>query len=110
ARPLVIAGLPNLSAYQVLSVEQDNQHRLWVYVRDIGLCKYNPSTRALDIVNEGIKNGICLRPDIYGRLWLGTDDGLFEYSVTENRYTRRMSSFARIVQLSIFDNSLNISS
>jgi signal transduction histidine kinase/ligand-binding sensor domain-containing protein/DNA-binding response OmpR family regulator len=111
ARPLSFAASDNVKGrYQVLSVEQDSRQIIWVYVRDVGLCKYNPGSDNLEIVNTEIKNGICLRADPGGRLWMGTDDGLYEYSVASNRHTRKMSSFARIVQLSIFNNQLYISS
>ncbi len=110
AIPIHLSGKTGHSNYQVMSVEYDNAQRLWVYVRDKGLYIYNVNSKELDLVTAQIRNGIYLKSDQKGNLWMGTDDGLFIYNTASNSYSKLFACGNRIVYLNRYENILYISS
>lgn len=110
AIPVYISGEATHAQYQVMSVEYDNAQRLWVYVRDKGLYLYNVTSRTLNLITPEIRNGIYLKSDQKGNLWIGTDDGLFIYNTAANTFSKLFACGNRIVYLVMYDNTLYISS
>ncbi|HTI07595.1 MAG TPA: two-component regulator propeller domain-containing protein [Puia sp.] len=97
-------------AYQVLSVECDSKKNIWVYVREKGLYLYNSGLHTLKLVTAEIKNGIYLKADAGGNLWMGADDGLFCYSIAQNKFSKLFSCGNRIVHLSTYGSCMYIAS
>ncbi|MHA4808991.1 hybrid sensor histidine kinase/response regulator transcription factor [Flavitalea flava] len=97
-------------AYQALSVECDSKKNIWVYVREKGLYLYDSTLKTLRLVSAEIKNGIYLKADGAGNLWMGADDGLFCYAIAQNKFSKFLSCGSRIVHLSAYGNCLYISS
>lgn len=97
--------LENQFGYQAMATECDNAKKTWVYVREKGLFLYDERTQSLKPVSLQIKNGICLKYGADSTLWIGTDDGLYAYSIRTKTYTKKFSSGNRIVQLTQFDNT-----
>lgn len=85
----LITGKEVYNAYNAFSIEPDAAGRLWVFVKDIGLCRFDEKSRTLLLVNDSIKNGNVLRTD-GENLWLGTDEGLFIYSPSKNSFDARL--------------------
>lgn len=98
----------NIDAYQAIAIERDLSGRLWICVREKGLFLYEPHSKSIKQVSPQIKNGICLRPDADGTIWMGTDDGLYSYAVGENKFSKSFSSGNRILQLASFDSTFYI--
>lgn len=55
----------------------------WVFVRNVGLCKYTMATKKLKLVNSALSEANTIEPNGSGGIWLGTDEGLFRF--TENK-------------------------
>ncbi|OQP58276.1 hybrid sensor histidine kinase/response regulator [Niastella vici] len=71
--------------YDVTAVEPDAQHNtVWVFIQQVGLCKYDHSKRQLELVSTVIKQANCLKADKQGNLWLGNENGLYRYSISTN--------------------------
>ncbi|QLC64790.1 response regulator [Flavobacterium sp. LPB0248] len=49
----------------------------WVYVRNVGLCKYSYDSRKLKAAYPLLMEIKCMSPSLDYNLWLGTDEGLF---------------------------------
>lgn len=71
--------------YYVSAMEFDNNHRLWLFVRRVGLCVFDAETNEIKIVNTSIKNGLSLQADKMGNLWIGTDEGVYKYEISFNK-------------------------
>lgn len=69
-----------ISNYDVLAIEPLADSKFcWVFVKDIGLCKYNIATKKLTVEHSsGLKTN-CLEVADNNNLWIGTDDGFYLY-------------------------------
>jgi signal transduction histidine kinase/ligand-binding sensor domain-containing protein/DNA-binding response OmpR family regulator len=67
--------------YEVASIVIDPQQRVWVFVRELGLCLYNPKTNTVQVVNRDLTNVHCLEIDDQENIWIGTRTGLFKYNI-----------------------------
>lgn len=78
--PLVDARY-KLRSYQVTALEQDAKDgSLWLFVQNVGLCRYGLTDTVVTIVNQHMRQGSCIKTDVAGNLWIGTDNGLFQYN------------------------------
>lgn len=90
--------------YDPTSIAFDSEQRVWLYIRGQGLCQYDYKTNTIRIINSSIKNGNCLKIDNEGHLFLGTDNGVFQYTISTNIFSPVFHSANRIVRLSIMAN------
>ena len=74
--------------YYVSAIESDSlNNAMWVFVQQVGLCRYDVKTKTLKLLNTAFKQGNCLQLDKSGRLWLGPPNGLFQYNDLTNTYS-----------------------
>lgn len=74
-------GRYTLNSYQVTALEEDPKDgSLWLFVQNIGLCRYALTDTAVTIVNQRFTQGSCIKTDATGDLWIGTENGLFRYN------------------------------
>lgn len=67
--------------YDVLAVEPNAVGKFsWVFIKNEGLCRYNYQTKKLAVVLPSLLEVNCLTSGAYGKLWIGTDEGLFLYN------------------------------
>ena len=64
------------------------QHFAWVFVRNVGLCRFDVSTNQLTVVEPMNVKANCMQAGKNGTLWIGADEGLFCY----NPLTKTLSS------------------
>ncbi|WP_166641969.1 hybrid sensor histidine kinase/response regulator transcription factor [Pedobacter duraquae] len=83
----VIAGrilLNENKDYALKALCLSNDGKLWMYVKDFGLCSYNPINGKIKLINSEIRNAtkiICGEQNI---LWIGTEAGLYRYDIQNN--------------------------
>lgn len=87
----VALGISNIS-YSVQTVTIDAQKRVWVFIRDVGLCLLDEKHNHLKVINSQLKSANCLLADGRDHICIGGDNGLFAY----NFYTRSLSAFPGI--------------
>ncbi|MCG8698443.1 MAG: ATP-binding protein [Bacteroidales bacterium] len=86
---LTKTGLGN----SVNTIFVDSYNQLWIGTHLNGLCKYNDSLQAFTSVledNENLLSVFSIEEDNQGKLWLGTNKGLFSYNLR--------SSLPKVVQ------------
>jgi signal transduction histidine kinase/ligand-binding sensor domain-containing protein/DNA-binding response OmpR family regulator len=83
--PLKVGGQqPTGYNVQVISIDQNK--RIWLYIRSVGLCLFNKKTRQIDIVNRDIVSAQCIEVD-GDNVWIGTTEGLKKFSIKSNSFT-----------------------
>ncbi len=74
----------DFTAYNVTSIEVDSNQNIWLFIQSIGLCKYDPWSKKLHIINQSIQSAYCLESDNQKNIWLGTTNGLYSYHIPSN--------------------------
>ena len=74
--------------YNVQSVCVDKQQRTWLFIEGIGLCSFDVKKNAIRVVNNARTSANCIKPDDNGNIWIGTDDGLYKYTIASNTFTQ----------------------
>ncbi|WP_089351665.1 two-component regulator propeller domain-containing protein [Flavobacterium sp. ov086] len=67
--------------YDAIAIQTDlkNGH-CWIYVKNIGVCSYNNSTKNLKVVFPLSIEVKAMKSAVDGNLWLGTDEGVFLFN------------------------------
>jgi len=77
--PLQLKGRTVVN-YDVLAIEPAaGGKQCWVFVNNEGLCSYNIASGKLKLVYPMAQKGNCLTSGAYGKVWIGTDEGVFLY-------------------------------
>ena len=74
-------GTEVLTGYNVQALCIDGAQRIWLFIRDVGLCLYDPAARQIRVVNNRLRAAGCIVADGSSVLWLGTSKGLYQYAV-----------------------------
>lgn len=91
--------------YDVRCVEVDEkQKKVWLVIRDEGLCQYDYITNTIRVVNGSIRSANCLKVDDSGNIFVGTDNGVFEFNPGANTFLPILPTADKIVQLAILAN------
>jgi signal transduction histidine kinase/ligand-binding sensor domain-containing protein/CheY-like chemotaxis protein/AraC-like DNA-binding protein len=81
--------------YDVAVLEDaGNKGYCWVYVRNVGICKYSYASKKLKLIHPMAMEVKCMKLSLEGNLWLGTDDGLYLFnpkttSVSDNYFSNK---------------------
>ncbi|GAB2806443.1 hybrid sensor histidine kinase/response regulator transcription factor [Ferruginibacter profundus] len=62
-------------------------NKIWLFVLNKGMCEFDMQTEKIIPVNEKITSANCMKTDDEGNIWVGTDRGLYKYSIASNSYT-----------------------
>jgi signal transduction histidine kinase/ligand-binding sensor domain-containing protein/CheY-like chemotaxis protein/AraC-like DNA-binding protein len=66
--------------YHVQALLLDRQERLWLFIKDIGLCRYDVVKQKITLIDGSLKTATSLKEDNHRRLWIGTPGGLYLYN------------------------------
>jgi hypothetical protein len=84
-RQIALEGSGN---YDVPCISYDSVHgRIWLFVQKRGLYQYDGRARRLVLVNDQLRDALSLQVDVRGRVWLGTDNGLFQLNENLRGYS-----------------------
>lgn len=87
--------------------------KVWLFILDRGLFQYDMATEKIIPVNTEVKIANSMLADDKGNFWMGTEKGLYQYSIAANKYTRYYSdangqlSQSNIISL-CFDSKKNL--
>ena len=91
-------------SYHVQTLLLDEKYKLWLFIKDVGLCVYNKANQQINVVNPLLKTAACLESDQHGNIWIGTELGLYKYDQISGKL---MAVGARPNQLTT-NNILNL--
>jgi signal transduction histidine kinase/ligand-binding sensor domain-containing protein/CheY-like chemotaxis protein/AraC-like DNA-binding protein len=88
-------------AYDVTAIEPDAQYNtIWVFIQQVGLCRYDHSTKSIQLVSNVFKQANSLKADKQGNLWLGNENGLYHFNTTTRQFSGNVLPFrSKIVNL-----------
>ncbi len=84
-----------ISDFSVKALYVDEQQGLWVFIKDIGLCRYDAGKNTLRLVNAALRSVTCITKGNEQNLWIGTERGLFEFNKTNgslNRFNQHLGN------------------
>lgn len=88
-----------ITGYEVTGIKFTGKSA-WIFVQDIGLCRYEAGQQALTVISGEIPLANCLSLDSAGNLLLGTDTGVFRYSAATGKFSNNiLSENSKIVHL-----------
>jgi ligand-binding sensor domain-containing protein/signal transduction histidine kinase/CheY-like chemotaxis protein/AraC-like DNA-binding protein len=93
--------------YVIQALLLDEQFRLWLFIKDIGLCIFNKATSQIVVREPSLKTAACLESDHHGNLWIGTEAGLFKYENSHGKLTAVGSPFSRFTSSNILNLHLS---
>ncbi len=76
--------------YSVQAIHIDSFDNVWLFIRNVGLCKLNKQTNLPEVISSALKSANCLLSVSNTNIWIGTDNGLYNYNIS----TRNVSRFA----------------
>jgi signal transduction histidine kinase/ligand-binding sensor domain-containing protein/DNA-binding NarL/FixJ family response regulator len=86
-RKISLEHIKGTTNYMVRAIEYDRkQQRSWVFVQHHGLFMYDHKKTVLVKISDSIKQGNTLKTSANGDVWLGTDNGVFKYSLATKSY------------------------
>ncbi|WP_406826439.1 two-component regulator propeller domain-containing protein [Pedobacter sp. KACC 23697] len=64
--------------FTVKALYLDKDQILWLFIKDIGLCRYDHDKNILRLVTNAIRSVTCISKGTDQMLWVGTERGLFQ--------------------------------
>jgi ligand-binding sensor domain-containing protein len=58
------------------------------FLETVGLCLFDPRTNKISVVNNLLRSVISLEVDDAGSIWMGTENGLFQYDIASNSFIK----------------------
>ncbi|WP_293744561.1 two-component regulator propeller domain-containing protein [uncultured Pedobacter sp.] len=91
----------SLSNANIISVAEGDQNHIWIMVNGMGLYHFDAKQKKMVLVNAETKLTNCmLAKENY--LWVGTREGLYQFSVIYNNKTPKVSSGKKLANGNIF--------
>jgi ligand-binding sensor domain-containing protein/signal transduction histidine kinase len=91
---------PAFTENNVFCLTVSHDHTLWIGMEGGGLIRYRDGSFRSFSIQEGLTNGFvrAIREDSHGKLWVGTDGGLF---LLAGEHLRRMDGSGPIPELAV---------
>lgn len=90
-----------ISADYYVAVKIDNRQRVWLFVDGYGLFQYDYTSKRIRLINDELKNTQSLVADHQDNLWMGTANGLYKYSIIENRFVKIYTTATKLTSNNI---------
>lgn len=98
-------GAKRYNTYDATAVAYTkNENFCYVFVNNIGLCKYTLSINKLEVINRQHKEANCFELNDDG-LWMGTDEGVFLYNEKTNLFSKSYLPQKALVRSLMTNNS-----
>ena len=99
--PGIQIPIQNKVNYDVTAIEPDAINKtVWVFIQQVGLCKYDHVKKNLQLVSNAIKQANSLKTDNQGNLWVGNENGLYRFHITSGNFSESfLSCQSKIVYL-----------
>lgn len=84
--PLLVKG-DTLWNYHVQSIAFDADQRLWLFIQGVGIASLGLEDKTLRVVTQSLWTANCIVPDNRGHLWVGSENGLYQYNLADGNVT-----------------------
>lgn len=71
--------------YHVQTLLLDEHGKLWLFIKDVGLCTYDKAKRKITVTEPVLQTAACLETDRLGHIWIGTESGLYQYDTASKK-------------------------
>ena len=71
-----------------VTATMDDQERLWLFVAEVGLLKYDYGTKQLQFLSGAVKFANSIVCDNEDNLWIGTANGLHQFAIVPRAYVK----------------------
>ncbi|UOE47795.1 response regulator [Mucilaginibacter sp. SMC90] len=69
-----------ITNYTVQGLAADKSGKIWLFIKDTGLCVYEPETKQIKVINNQLQRGSCLALDENKNICIGTENGLYIFN------------------------------
>ncbi|MGM9478372.1 two-component regulator propeller domain-containing protein [Pedobacter sp. GSP4] len=66
----------------------DDKQTLWLFIKDVGLCRYNAAKNLISLVTAGLHSATSIAAGANQTLWIGTERGLFQFDQLTGKLTK----------------------
>lgn len=81
------SGASRQTEYNVTAILIDRQNRVWLFINEVGLCRYDERNRRIVLVNDSLKTATSLQADDKN-IWIGTSAGLHLFDMASRAIVR----------------------
>ncbi|KRT13812.1 hypothetical protein ASU31_22510 [Pedobacter ginsenosidimutans] len=74
--------------FTVKALYVDEQQTLWLFIKDVGLCRYDNDKHRLRLVTAAVRSVTCITKGTNQTLWIGTEHGLFQFDKANSILTK----------------------
>ncbi|WP_159435303.1 hybrid sensor histidine kinase/response regulator transcription factor [Pedobacter suwonensis] len=74
--------------FTVKALYLDKNQTLWLFIKDVGLCRYDHGQNTIRLVTNAIRSVTCITKGTDQMLWVGTERGLFQLDKAKGSLTR----------------------
>lgn len=74
--------------FTVKALYIDEDQTLWLFIKDVGLCRYDHAKKILRLVTTAVRSATCITKETNQMLWIGTERGLFQFNKTNGSLSR----------------------
>lgn len=74
--------------FTVKALYLDKNQTLWLFIKDVGLCRYDHGQNTIRLVTNVIRSVTCITKGTDQMLWVGTERGLFQLDKAKGSLTR----------------------
>lgn len=91
------------TSYNVQALALGPHNKIWLFIRGVGLCYYDPKHDQINTVNRSLNVANCIEYDRVGNLWIGTENGLFQFIPSTGAFRRLDELSHKLSNDNIFD-------
>ncbi|RXF72441.1 two-component regulator propeller domain-containing protein [Arcticibacter tournemirensis] len=81
-----------ITDYYVQSVKKDISGRIWLFIQGEGMAVFDARLNTVKLVDNQIRTGKCIQPDLSGNIWIGSEYGLYRFNIRKKTLTEHTSA------------------
>lgn len=81
-----------ITDYNVQGIKRDASGRVWLFIQGEGIAVFDEKLSAVKLVDNQIRTGKCIQPDLIGNIWIGSENGLYRFNIRKKTLTEHTSA------------------
>ncbi len=91
------------TSYTVQALTVGKEGQLWLFIKDVGLCRYDKRNGRIQLVNAQLKLANCLLQTEDADILIGTEGGLFVYHSNTGKLEKAFNGTLKLSNNNVFD-------